>query len=59
MFTLPIGLLFFRQYYGAAGGANWNLILAGTVISAIPVLIIFLLFQRYFVQGFHLSGIKQ
>lgn len=59
MFTLPVGLLFFRQYYGAAGGAHWNLILAGTIISAIPVLIIFLIFQRYFVQGFHLSGIKQ
>ncbi|MGC8817658.1 MAG: carbohydrate ABC transporter permease [Candidatus Hadarchaeum sp.] len=58
MFTLPIGLLFFRQYYGAAGGANWNLILSGTVISAIPVLIIFILFQRHFVEGFRLSGIK-
>jgi len=58
MFTLPIGLLFFRQYYGAAGGANWNLILSGTVISAIPVIIVFVLFQRHFVEGFRLSGIK-
>lgn len=59
MFTLPIGLLFFREFFGAAGGAHWNLILAGTVFSAIPVLVIFLLFQRYFVKGFHMSGIKQ
>jgi len=59
MWTLPIGLLAFRQFYGSVAGTNWNLVLAGAVISAIPVLVIFILFQRYFIEGVKLSGIKQ
>ena len=58
-YTLPVGLNFFLHYYTSVTGSVWNMILAGTVISILPVLIIYILFQRYFVEGFHLSGIKQ
>jgi multiple sugar transport system permease protein len=58
-YTLPIGLNFFLHYYTSITGSVWSMILAGTVISIIPVLVIYILFQRYFVEGFHLSGIKQ
>ena len=58
MWTLPIGLLSFKQFYGSVAGTNWNLVLAGAVISALPVLIIFVLFQRYFIEGVKLTGIK-
>jgi len=58
-YTLPIGLNFFLHYYTSVTGSVWNMILAGTVVSVIPVLIIYILFQRYFIEGFHLSGIKQ
>ncbi|MBC7092835.1 carbohydrate ABC transporter permease [Candidatus Bipolaricaulota bacterium] len=59
-YTLPLGLNYLLHYYQAgATGSVWNMILAGTVISVIPVLVIYILFQRYFIEGFHLSGIKQ
>ncbi len=55
--TLPIGLLSFRQTYGSAG--DWGLILAGAVLSAVPVVTIFLVFQKYFLQGISLGGSKE
>ncbi len=47
--TLPIGLLSFRNAYAGAG--DWGLILAGAVLSALPVIVLFLVFQRYFLEG--------
>lgn len=47
--TLPIGLLSFRNAYGGAG--DWGLILAGAVLSALPIIVLFLVFQRYFLEG--------
>ncbi|MBY0402786.1 MAG: carbohydrate ABC transporter permease [Cyanobacteria bacterium] len=50
-FTLPLGLV---QLQGAFS-ANWRLIASGTILSMIPVLVFFLVLQRYFVSG-NLSG---
>lgn len=47
--TLPIGLLSFRNAYAGAG--DWGLILAGAVLSALPIIVLFLVFQRYFLEG--------
>lgn len=47
--TLPIGLLSFRNAYAGAG--DWGLILSGAVLSALPVIVLFLVFQRYFLEG--------
>ena len=55
-FTLPVGLLGFRSAYGPAG--DWGLILAGAFLSMIPVLVLFIVFQRYFVEGASFSGLK-
>lgn len=55
--TLPIGLLSFRQTYGAAG--DWGLILSGAILSAVPVVILFIVFQKYFLQGMSLGGAKE
>ena len=52
--TIQIGLrLFISQYT-----AEYGLIMAGSVITQIPVIIIFLSLQKYFVQGVAASGIK-
>ncbi|WP_407539772.1 carbohydrate ABC transporter permease [Deinococcus radiomollis] len=48
-FTLTVGLSNFRDLYGGQG--DYGLILAGAVLSAIPVIIVFVVFQRYFVSG--------
>lgn len=54
--TLPIGILYFRQLYGAAG--DWALILSGAVLSALPVIILYIVFQKYFLQGVSFGGTK-
>lgn len=55
-YTLPVGLLSLRNSYGVAG--DWSLILAGSFLSTLPVLIIFILFQRYFVGNNLSSAVK-
>jgi len=53
--TLPVGLaVISRSYFGT----DWPALMAGTVISLVPILIIFFAAQRYFVQGITLTGIK-
>jgi multiple sugar transport system permease protein len=54
--TLPIGILSFSQISGAAG--DWGLILSGAVMSALPVVILFVVFQKYFLQGMSFGGSK-
>jgi multiple sugar transport system permease protein len=54
--TLPIGILYFRQIYGAAG--DWGLILSGAVMSALPVVVLYVVFQKYFLQGLSFGGTK-
>ncbi|WLD57570.1 carbohydrate ABC transporter permease [Salinispirillum sp. LH 10-3-1] len=56
-FTLPVGLLSLRNAYGGAG--DWSLILAGAFMSTVPVLIMFMLFQRYIVDNPIASGSKE
>lgn len=53
-FTAPLGLAMFVQ----KNQTDWGLLLAGSVISTLPMVIIFIIFQRQFVQGIAMSGIK-
>jgi len=53
-FTLPIGLNTLLTPYGN----DYNLLIAGSVFSVIPIVILFLLFQRYFVEGMTVGAIK-
>ncbi len=55
--TLPIGLLTFREIYGTTG--DWGLILAGAILSALPIIILFVVFQRYFLEGVSYGGSKE
>lgn len=36
----------------------WDVVMAGSVMATIPVLLVFLLFQRYFIRGIALTGMK-
>ncbi|WP_198409614.1 carbohydrate ABC transporter permease [Limnochorda pilosa] len=55
-YTLTVGLLSFRRTYGVA--FDWGPILAGAVVSALPIVILFVIFQRYFIEGISFSGLK-
>jgi len=55
MFTLPIGLQWFRgEYYSLI-----PIVLAGSLFNTLPILILFFVFQKYFVQSIAMSGSKE
>ena len=57
-FTVSVGLRFFNTAPDVGGEPMYHLIMAACVLSMLPVIIIFFLGQRYFVQGIAMSGIK-
>lgn len=52
--TIQLGLKMFIGQYSA----EYGLIMAGSIITLIPVLIVFILLQKYFVEGIAATGIK-
>jgi len=53
--TLQVGLATLsRSYFGT----NWPMMMAVTTFAVIPVLVLFVLAQRWFVQGIALTGLK-
>ncbi len=52
--TLPVGLSFLSQNHST----QWPQLMAGSTISLIPVVLVFLLAQRYFVEGITVTGLK-
>jgi len=53
MFTLPLGLLWFRGRFGNF----WHLVMAASMITITPVIVLFFVAQRYFIQGAQFSGL--
>ncbi|WP_089739430.1 carbohydrate ABC transporter permease [Gracilibacillus ureilyticus] len=54
MFTLPIGLATLLTPYGN----NYDVLIAGSVMTIIPIIILFIFFQRYFIEGLTVGGVK-
>jgi multiple sugar transport system permease protein len=54
MYTLPVGL---NSFYGQYN-AYWNSVLAGSILLSIPMILVFLIFQRQFVRGIATTGIR-
>jgi multiple sugar transport system permease protein len=52
--TLPLGIAQFRFLYTT----NWPAVSAVVVLATIPILVLYLFFQRYFVAGIAASGVK-
>ncbi|HRU32792.1 MAG TPA: carbohydrate ABC transporter permease, partial [bacterium] len=53
-YTLAIGLSVFRSMYTA----QWHYLMAASVVVLLPVIIVFFIGQRYFIQGITLTGLK-
>lgn len=53
-FTVPLMLNMFKGLYVA----DWALMMAGTAISVIPVLVVYVIAQRHIIEGIALTGIK-
>jgi multiple sugar transport system permease protein len=54
MRTIQLGLTLFKSQHTV----DWGPLMAGTTLATLPTVLLFLLFQRYFVQGIALTGIK-
>ncbi|CAA9572923.1 MAG: N-acetyl-D-glucosamine ABC transporter, permease protein 2 [uncultured Thermomicrobiales bacterium] len=54
--TLPLGLTVLRGYLGTG---NTAAVMAGVTMAITPVLLVFLLFQRYLIEGITLTGLKE
>ena len=55
LFTVPLGL---TRFVDADGGLSAGFAMAGSVSSVIPIMIIFLIFQRQFIAALASSGLK-
>lgn len=55
MRTMPLGLVVFTH---SEQGTSWDLLMAAGIFTALPVVVLFLAAQRYFVQGIARVGIK-
>lgn len=54
-FTLPIGLQWFKNEYYTL----YSTVLAGSLFNTLPILVLFFLFQRYFIQSVATTGSKE
>jgi multiple sugar transport system permease protein len=52
--TLTVGLSYFQGQYNT----QWNLMMAATLISVVPILILYAVAQKYFIQGIAMTGLK-
>jgi multiple sugar transport system permease protein len=55
-YTVPLALTFFRSQGGFT--TNYPPLMAVVVLSTLPVLVLYIFFQRYFVEGIAASGVK-
>lgn len=54
-YTLTLGL---QTFQSRNGGVRWDQTMAASVITIIPIVIIYLLFNKYFLQGVRMDGEK-
>ncbi len=53
-YTLPVGLAYLQGVHNT----DWTLLMAGSMMMILPILVVFLFNQRFFVEGIKLTGIK-
>jgi len=53
-YVLNVALSIFQQQYKA----QWNLTLVGAMVNAIPIMILFFVFSRYYIEGVAYTGVK-
>jgi ABC-type glycerol-3-phosphate transport system permease component len=53
--TIQVGLSLFQSQYSG----KWTIMMAGTVASVAPMIIVFFVAQKQFIEGIALSGVKR
>ncbi len=57
-FTVPRGLKALVDQFGFGGEFRWEIIVTASVITTVPMVVLFFLGQRHFVQGIATTGTK-
>jgi multiple sugar transport system permease protein len=57
-FTMPRGLKLLLDQFGQGGEMQWEIVLASSVIVTLPMMALFFLGQRYFIEGIATTGLK-
>ena len=57
-FTLALGLYGLKVDQSNPQAPDWTLLMAGNMLMTVPVIAVFFLFQRYFVRGVTMTGMK-
>jgi len=55
LYTVSIAL---KLFLDAESVSNWGAMFAMSVVSLVPVLVVFFAFQRYIVEGISMTGLK-
>jgi multiple sugar transport system permease protein len=55
MFTVQVGLAQFAGKYGT----QWTSLMAGTVTATLPVLVLFIVLQRWIIRGMTLGALNE
>lgn len=55
-YTLPVAL---AALSGGEHGTEWGLLMAGSVLTILPVLAVFLVMQRHYIEGIAMTGVKE
>ncbi|MDQ0059066.1 carbohydrate ABC transporter permease [Paenibacillus harenae] len=55
LFTVQLGI---RSMFDPSGQSDWGALLAMSTLSLVPITLIFLIFQRYFMEGIATTGLK-
>jgi multiple sugar transport system permease protein len=55
LYTISVAL---RSFADASGATDWGAIFAMSALSLVPVFVVFVVFQRYLVQGISTTGMK-
>jgi multiple sugar transport system permease protein len=53
-YTVPLGL----ALYVVQNRTSWDIVMAGSVLATLPMILIFAVFQRHFIRGLAISGLK-
>ena len=56
--TLPVGLAYFQEQYQFAN-PNWPLLMAASLVAMLPIVLLFVCNQRYFIRGIRLTGVQR
>lgn len=54
LFTLPLGMSTFRSQYRT----DWGMLMAGSILVMIPIVLLYVVFQRFFIEGISHTGGK-